>query len=142
MSSKKAKQAVKSQEQSRNSALLNSLLPLDADRVRNDQGVLIEELAGGTGVAVKLGDRVKAQYVGRLKSTGKVFDSSAKKPFVFRVGRGEVIRGWDIGFLGMKKGAKRKLTIPPEKAYGKSGHPPVIPPNAILVFEVTLVEIL
>ena len=60
---------------------------------------------------------------------------------MFRLGRGEVIRGWDIGFMGMSVGAKRKLTIPPEKAYGRQGSPPVIPSNATLVFEVTLLGI-
>jgi FKBP-type peptidyl-prolyl cis-trans isomerase len=138
---KKTKKKPQSEEQSRNSALLSSFLPSNDD-VKNVQGVLIEDLAVGTGKVAKIGDRVKAQYIGRLKTTGKVFDSSLKKPFVFRIGKGEVIRGWDIGFQGMAKGGKRKLTIPPEKAYGKSGSPPVIPSNATLVFEVTLMEIM
>lgn len=136
-----SKQQLASEEQNRNNSLLSSFLPTNVSS-KNVQGVIIEELGAGSGKVVKIGDRVKAQYIGRLKSTGRVFDSSLKKPFVFRVGRGEVIRGWDIGFQGMAKGGKRKLTIPPEKAYGKTGSPPVIPSNATLVFEVTLMDIL
>jgi FK506-binding nuclear protein len=79
-------------------------------------------------------------YVGRLKTNNKIFDSS-KRPFAFRLGRGEVIKGWDIGCTGMKVGGKRTLTIPPEKGYGRSGAPPAIPPNATLVFDISLVSI-
>lgn len=89
----------------------------------------------------KPGNRVKMHYVGKLKSNGKVFDSSST-PFVFKLGAGEVIRGWDIGIAGMKVGEKRILTIPPEKGYGARGAPPKIPPNATLVFDVTLMGIL
>ena len=67
---------------------------------------------------------------------------SKKKPFVFRLGKGEVIKGWDIGVSGMAVGGVRRLTIPPEKAYGKQGSPPVIPSNATLVFDVTLCKVL
>lgn len=110
---------------------------------RKVQGVTIEDLKIGTGdVKSKTGDRIKMHYVGKLKTNGKIFDSSVKKPFVFRLGRGEVIPGWDIGCQGMTVGGKRKLTIPPEKAYGKAGAPPTIPSNATLVFEVQLVEIM
>lgn len=108
---------------------------------RKVQGVIIEDLKIGTGQTSKIGDRIKMHYVGKLKSNGKVFDSSVKKPFVFRLGRGEVIPGWEIGCQGMAIGGKRKLTIPPEKAYGRAGAPPTIPSNATLVFEVQLVDI-
>lgn len=128
-------------EQARNKATLDSLLGKTAG-VRNVEGVLIEDVVVGKGRAAQTGDRVKMNYVGRLKSTNKIFDSSSKKPFVFRLGKGEVIRGWDVGCVGMCIGGKRTLTIPPQKAYGKGGAPPTIPGNATLIFEVSLVEIL
>lgn len=110
---------------------------------RNVNGVFIEEIKAGSGPAAQSGQRVKVNYVGRLKSNNKMFDSSTnpKKPFGFILGRGEVISGWDIGVLGLKVGGTRRLTIPPEKAYGRSGAPPTIPSNATLVFEVTLIEV-
>lgn len=78
-------------------------------------------------------------YVGRLKSNNKQFDATTGGAgFKFRIGRGEVIKGWDIGVAGMKVGGKRRLTIPAGYAYGARGSPPVIPPNATLVFEIEL----
>jgi FK506-binding nuclear protein len=76
------------------------------------------------------------KYVGRLKSNGKVFDASKGAPFTFRLGVGEVIKGWDIGVKGMRVGDKRKLIIPPDMAYGKKGAPGAIPPNAWLEFDI------
>lgn len=95
----------------------------------------------GTGEAVKKGDRVRVHYTGRLMD-GKVFDSSIPRgqAFEFDVGQGQVIRGWDEGLLGMKKGGKRTLTIPSEMGYGSRGVGP-IPPNADLVFDIELLEI-
>ena len=89
----------------------------------------------------RAGNKVKMHYVGKLQSNNKVFDSSST-PFVFKLGAGDVIRGWDIGIAGMKVGEKRILTIPPEKGYGARGAPPKIPSNATLVFDVTLMGIL
>jgi FKBP-type peptidyl-prolyl cis-trans isomerase len=96
----------------------------------------------GTGPAAKAGDTVKVHYTGTLMN-GTKFDSSRDRdePFQFTLGKGEVIKGWDEGVVGMKKGGKRKLTIPSDKAYGASGSPPKIPPNSPLVFDVELVEI-
>lgn len=128
-------------EQQRNKALVANIAGAQAEAGRLVQGVLIEELKAGSGPVCKTGDRIKMHYVGKLKSNGKVFDSSVNKPFVFRLGRGEVIAGWDIGCQGMAVGAKRRLTIPPQKAYGRAGAPPQIPGNATLVFEVQLVGI-
>lgn len=135
------KKDVKSSDQLRNSAMLHSLQSSSSSSSIS-QGVKIEDVIVGSGRKVTNGDRVKVGYVGRLKLTNKVFDSSLNKPFVFRVGRGEVIKGWDIGIQDMKVGGKRILTIPPEKAYGKTGAPPKIPSNAVLVFELSLTAIL
>eukprot|EP01039_Chlorochromonas_danica_P002215 gene2215-2419_t len=138
---KGAAAAKPSAEQSRNSALMASLVNTSSSS-KTVQGVLIEELAAGQGAQARPGRRIRVHYVGKLKSNGKIFDSSTKKPFTFRLGAGEVIRGWDIGCDGMLVGGKRRLTIPPEKAYGKAGAPPSIPGNATLVFDVTLLDVM
>jgi peptidylprolyl isomerase len=99
----------------------------------------------GTGPAAKAGDSVTVHYTGWLFENGKKgkqFDSSVgKDPFVFPLGAGRVIQGWDQGVEGMKKGGKRTLTIPPELGYGASGAGGVIPPNATLLFDVELLDI-
>jgi hypothetical protein len=102
----------------------------------------IKDLVVGKGAAAKEGDKVSVQYVGTLMD-GTEFDSSRKrnKPFDFDLGRGRVIKGWDQGVAGMKVGGKRKLTIPPDLAYGARGSPPKIPPNSTLQFEVELLAI-
>ncbi|KAJ2779501.1 peptidylprolyl isomerase fpr3 [Coemansia javaensis] len=103
-------------------------------------GVTAEVMKEGAGPGAKKGARVGMYYIGKL-TNGKVFDKNTKgKPFWFRLGAGEVIKGWDVGIAGMKKGGERRLTIPAAMAYGKRGAPPDIPPNATLVFDIRLVE--
>ncbi|XP_059611441.1 46 kDa FK506-binding nuclear protein [Phlebotomus argentipes] len=105
-------------------------------------GVMVEELKVGDGPEAKQNKKVVVYYEGRLKSNNKVFDScKAGNGFKFTIGRGEVIRGWEIGVAGMKMGGKRRITCPPKMAYGSKGSPPVIPPNSTLVFEVELRQI-
>ncbi|HZV00581.1 MAG TPA: FKBP-type peptidyl-prolyl cis-trans isomerase [Planctomycetota bacterium] len=101
-----------------------------------------EDLKVGTGAEAKQGNKVSVHYTGWL-TNGKKFDSSVdrKQPFGFTLGAGMVIKGWDQGVLGMKVGGKRKLTIPPELAYGQKGFPGAIPPNSTLVFEVELLQV-
>lgn len=102
-------------------------------------GLKIEDLRQGSGPDAKAGKKVKVYYTGRLKSNNKVFDSTQSgEGFKFLLGRGEVIRGWDVGVAGMKVGGKRRITCPPGMAYGAKGSPPVIPANATLVFDVEL----
>jgi len=101
-----------------------------------------EDLSPGKGAAAKTGDTVRVHYTGTLLD-GKKFDSSRDRnePFEFTLGKGMVIKGWDEGIVGMKPGGKRKLTIPSDMAYGKRGSPPVIPPDATLIFDVELMEV-
>jgi FKBP-type peptidyl-prolyl cis-trans isomerase FkpA len=104
-------------------------------------GLVIEEITVGTGAEAAAGQRVTVHYTGWL-TDGRKFDSSKDRddPFVFPLGGGRVIRGWDEGVQGMKVGGTRKLTIPPDLGYGARGAGGVIPPNATLVFEVELLS--
>ncbi|CAI5506367.1 unnamed protein product [Closterium sp. Naga37s-1] len=94
-------------------------------------GMEVEELSMGKpdGKLAEPGKKVMMRYIGRLKKTGKVFDSNLThpQPFAFRLGVGEVIKGWDVGVKGMRIGDKRRLTIPPALGYGFRGAPPKIP---------------
>jgi FKBP-type peptidyl-prolyl cis-trans isomerase len=112
-----------------------------ADGVKTDSGLQYWDIKVGTGDEAKTGSHVKVHYTGWL-ITGKKFDSSVgSKPFDFTLGQSEVIKGWDEGVVGMKVGGKRQLRIPPELAYGEDGHPPQIPPNSTLIFDVQLVAV-
>jgi len=105
-------------------------------------GLIIEELLVGDGAVAGAGQSVRVHYTGWL-TDGTKFDSSKDRndAFVFPLGGGRVIKGWDEGVAGMKVGGKRKLTIPPALGYGARGAGGVIPPNATLVFEVELLGI-
>ena len=138
---KGGKAAIGAPETQKNKKVLEGILGPSGPGIRTIQGVLIEDIKIGDGKYAESGKRCKMGYVGRLKSNGKMFDASGNKPFSFRLGRSEVIRGCDIGVNGMKEGGKRRLTIPPQLAYGKAGAPPTIPGQATLVFEVSLVEV-
>src|ERR1700676_4137015 len=96
----------------------------------------------GTGAVAQSGKHVKVDYTGWL-TNGKKFDSSVGtgRPFDFMLGASQVIKGWDEGGVGMKVGGKPQLRIPPDLAYGAAGHPPQIPPNSTLIFDVRLVDV-
>jgi peptidylprolyl isomerase len=114
----------------------------DSKIVKTASGLQYEILKEGNGASPKSGDRVQVHYVGTL-TDGKKFDSSrdGNQPFVFTIGQGQVIKGWDEGVASMKVGETRKLIVPPDLGYGAGGFPGVIPPNSTLIFEVELLGI-
>ena len=105
-------------------------------------GLIYEDTIVGDGAEAKAGDHVVVHYTGWL-TDGTKFDSSHDRndPFVFPLAQRYVIAGWDEGVQGMRVGGSRKLTIPPELGYGARGAGGVIPPNATLVFDVTLIDV-
>jgi len=115
-----------------------------AAQIRKLQGGLeYQDLKIGSGAEAKVGKKIQVYYEGRLKNNNKVFDATKSGPgFKMTLGRGEVIKGWDIGLNGMKVGGKRRLICPPSLAYGQKGNPPVIPANSTLVFDVELKNVL
>lgn len=109
-------------------------------------GLKIEDTKEGTGASPKSGQTCVMHYTGWLYDNGqkgKKFDSShdRKEPFAFKIGVGQVIKGWDEGVATMKVGGKRTLIIPPQLGYGARGAGGVIPPNATLIFDVELLAI-
>ncbi|XP_022922634.1 peptidyl-prolyl cis-trans isomerase FKBP53-like isoform X1 [Cucurbita moschata] len=115
-----------------------------SSRVRTfANGLVIEEVAMGKpdGKRASPGNQVSVHYIGKLKN-GKIFDSNVgRAPFKFRLGLGQVIKGWDVGVNGMRIGDKRRLTIPPSMGYGAAGAGGKIPPNSWLTFDVELVGV-
>jgi FK506-binding nuclear protein len=125
---------------------------------RTVSGVIVDDKKEGKGKAAKKGDRVEMRYIGKLKN-GKVFDcefsssystspqtdnhaaNKKGKPFSFKLGVGQVIKGWDVGVAGMTAGGERRLTIPAAMAYGKKGAPPDIPPNSDLIFDIKCISV-
>jgi len=108
-----------------------------------DSGLVVEDLSIGEGnECTGPGQTAMVHYTGWLED-GTKFDSSLDRneAFSFPIACHYVIKGWDEGIIGMKEGGKRKLTIPPELAYGKGGYSGLIPPNATLTFELELIEI-
>lgn len=116
--------------------------PATATAVADVTELKIEDTKVGTGAEAVAGKTVTVHYTGWL-TNGRKFDSSKDhgQPFSFPLGAGQVIKGWDQGVAGMKVGGTRKLTIPASLGYGDDGAPPVIPPNATLVFEVELLAV-
>ena len=112
------------------------------NKIKTIQGMKIETTKEGTGAEITNGKTAVVHYTGKL-TDGKVFDSSVSRgtPFEFPLGAGMVIKGWELGVLGMKVGEKRILTIPSELGYGERGAGGVMPPNATLIFEVELLGI-
>jgi len=110
--------------------------------VTTKSGLKYLEMVEGSGDKAASGKKVKVHYTGWL-TNGSKFDSSVDRgqPFEFSLGAGQVIKGWDEGVAGMKVGGKRKLTIPPQLAYGAAGAGPAIPPNSTLIFDVELLGV-
>lgn len=134
--------------------------PAAATGVRVVQGVTVDDKKLGAGPQAKNGDSVSMRYIGKLEKDKKVFDcalppasptdrprlthATANKkgaPFKFKLGAGQVIKGWDIGVAGMAVGGERRITIPAHLAYGAKGAPPDIPKNAVLTFDLKVLEI-
>jgi peptidylprolyl isomerase len=110
--------------------------------VTTDSGLQYRDIVEGTGAMPQSGQRVTVHYTGTL-ADGTQFDSSRDRgrPFNFKVGVGQVIKGWDEGVGSMRVGGRRQLIIPPELGYGARGAGGVIPPNATLIFDVELLRI-
>jgi len=120
----------------------NSPTKVTGDGVKTNSGLIYWDIRVGNGQVAREGSHVRVHYTGWL-TTGKKFDSSvdAGKPYDFTIGNGQVIKGWEEGVAGMKVGGKRQLRIPPQLAYGESGYPGAIPPNATLVFDIQLLGV-
>ena len=110
--------------------------------ITTDSGLKYTEVKEGTGATPQKGQTVTVHYTGTLED-GTKFDSSRDRgqPFSFKLGVGQVIKGWDEGLSTMKVGDRRKLIIPPDLGYGARGAGGVIPPNATLIFDVELLKI-
>jgi peptidylprolyl isomerase len=126
----------------KNQTLIASNSMSDTNVVTNPSGLKYVELEEGTGASPERGQTVVVHYTGTLEN-GKKFDSSRDRnsPFEFKIGIGQVIKGWDEGLSTMKVGGRRQLIIPPELGYGSRGAGGVIPPNATLLFDVELLGI-
>jgi peptidylprolyl isomerase len=120
----------------------NKPAKVSGEPTKTASGLQYWDIRKGPGITAESGHSVTVHYTGWLL-TGKKFDSSvdAGQPFTFKLGEGEVIKGWDEGVAGMKVGGKRQLRIPPDLAYGERGAADVIPPGATLIFDVQLLAV-
>jgi peptidylprolyl isomerase len=125
-----------------NNTLIASDAMSDANVVTTPSGLKYVELEEGTGATPEPGQTVTVHYTGTLEN-GKKFDSSRDRnqPFKFKIGMGQVIKGWDEGLSTMKVGGRRQLIIPPDLGYGARGAGGVIPPNSTLIFDVELLKV-
>lgn len=127
-------------------SLLDTESQVGEQQMAKDTGdsgeLVIEDLVVGEGREARNGDSIAVHYVGSL-TDGTKFDSSydRNQPFGFTIGAGQVIKGWDIGVSGMRVGGKRRLTVPPQFAYGQRGAGDLIPANATLIFEIDLIGV-
>ena len=123
-------------------ALIFTLLVLEFSPSLANEGFIVETLKKGKGDFATANQQISVHYEGKLID-GTVFDASRPRgqPFSFTLGKGQVIKGWDLGVEGMAIGEIRRLTIPPELGYGATGAGRVIPPNATLIFEVELLAV-
>lgn len=130
------KDSDKTTEKNVNGAIINK----NEDSMKKDLQTI--DITVGSGAEAKNGSKIQVHYNGTLEN-GTKFDSSYDRglPFEFVLGSGSVIKGWDLGVLGMKVGGKRKLVIPADLAYGAQSPSPLIPANATLIFEVELLEV-
>ena len=114
-------------------------LGINPDSLRTiGRGVRVVDVQPGSGAEVAVGDLVSVHYVGFL-ADGTRFAATTRTPFTFRVGERSVIDGWEDGVIGMRVGGRRQLVIPPFLGYGREGKG-TIPPNAVLLFDLTLVD--
>jgi len=113
-----------------------------SNAITTPSGLKYTDEVVGTGASPTLGQMVTVHYTGTLEN-GTKFDSSVDRgqPFIFQIGMGRVIKGWDEGVMTMKIGGKRRLIIPPQLGYGARGAGGVIPPNATLIFDVELLGV-
>jgi FKBP-type peptidyl-prolyl cis-trans isomerase len=125
-----------------NNTLIASTNMSEANVVTTPSGLKYTELKEGTGATPKKGQTVVVHYTGTLEN-GTKFDSSRDRgqPFSFKLGVGQVIKGWDEGLSTMKVGGRRQLIIPADLGYGARGAGGVIPPNATLIFDVELLKV-
>ena len=117
-------------------------VPAPSRVVTTASGLQIEDLVIGDGALAENGMEALVHYTGWF-TDGRKFDSSydREKPYRLFIGRGEVIRGWDEGLLGMRVGGKRRIVVPPSLGYGSAGKGNLVPPDVTLVFELQIMDL-